>query len=191
MRKSKVAAAETRQRIVKGAADEFRRNGLAGTGLADLMGAALLTHGGFYKHFESKEQVAAEAIAHALNTMIDSLEADAAAAQHGNGLKAIFGRYLAPKHRDEPESGCALAALGSEIARSGEDIRHEATAGYKRLVETIARQLPSTTTEPSRDCATAIVSAMVGAVVLSRLVDDSALSNSLLKRTRQYLLAQS
>lgn len=190
MRKSKTEAAETRQRIVKAAADEFRRKGLAGTGLSELMAAASLTHGGFYKHFESKDHVAAEAIAHALNTMIDSLEEDAASAQRGNGLKAIFGRYLVPKHRDEPENGCALAALGSEIARSGGGIRHEATAGYKRLVEAISQQLSGSTSEQARDSATAIVSAMVGAVVLSRLVDDPTLSNALLKRTRQHLLSQ-
>ncbi|MDB5986818.1 MAG: hypothetical protein JWR16_1871 [Nevskia sp.] len=189
MRKSKAEAAETRRRIVKAAADEFRRKGLAGTGLSEIMAAASLTHGGFYKHFESKDHVAAEAVAHALTSMIDSLEEDAASAHRGSGLKAILVRYLAPQHRDEPENGCALAALGSEIARSGDNIRYEATAGYRRLVESIARQLPGSTTEQARDSATAIVSAMVGAIVLSRLVDDPALSNALLKRTRQYFLS--
>jgi TetR/AcrR family transcriptional repressor of nem operon len=186
MRKSKAETAETRTRIVQAAACEFRKHGFAATGLNELMAAASLTHGGFYKHFESKEQVAEEAIGYALTSMIDSLEEDAAEAPRSGGFKAVLGRYLEAEHRDEPENGCALAALGSEIARSGDGVRKKATAGYRRLVGVVASQLPGVNQEE----ATAIVSAMVGAIVISRLVDDPALSDAVLKRTRQHFLAK-
>ena len=108
MRKSREDAARTRKRIVSAAAAEFREHGVVATGLADLMNAAGLTHGGFYKHFVSKDQLVAEAFAEALDALIRRLT-DA-----GPGATAT---YLSDWHRDNPGEGCPLSAIGSELAR--------------------------------------------------------------------------
>src|SRR5262245_55975207 len=111
MRKSRAEAAETRRRIVRAAARRFREQGIAATGLADLMEAAGLTHGGFYKHFSSKDQLVAEATAEALGTLLEEMAALPT-------VGAAVAAYLSPRHRDNPASGCPLAALGGELARS-------------------------------------------------------------------------
>src|SRR5258707_3203845 len=105
MRKSREEAAQTRKRIVTAASEEFRKNGIVATGLNDLMKAADLTHGGFYKHFESKDQLVAEACAEAVEAMIERLTAA--------GSSAV-AMYLSTRHRDDPAVGCPLAAIGSE-----------------------------------------------------------------------------
>ena len=128
MRKSKEEAAETRKRIVTAAAGEFREHGIVATGLADLMKAAGLTHGGFYKHFESKDQVVAEACAEAVRVLMEKLEA---APSKGSAL----GSYLSIRHRDDPATGCPLAALGSELARSDEKTREAATEGFLKTCQ--------------------------------------------------------
>src|SRR5258707_8674779 len=107
MRKSREEAAQTRKRIVTAASEEFRKNGIVATGLNDLMRAAGLTHGGFYKHFASKDQLVAEACAEALKTILEML----AAAASEKGAAA----YLSTGHRDNPATGCPLSATGSEL----------------------------------------------------------------------------
>src|SRR3982074_3205929 len=131
MRKSREEAGQTRKRIVTAAAGEFRKNGVVATGLNDLMSAAGLTHGGFYKHFESKDQVIAEACAEAVRVLMEKLEA---APSRGSAP----GSYLSTRHRDDPATGCPLAALGSELARSDEATREAATEGFLRLVDILA-----------------------------------------------------
>src|ERR1700675_5069720 len=108
MRKWREEAAKTRKRIVTAAAGQFRKNGIVATGLADLMTAAGLTHGGFYKHFESKDQLVAEACAEAVEVLMGRLTAAASA-----GPGAAVAAYLSTVHRDNPEAGCPLAAIGS------------------------------------------------------------------------------
>src|ERR1043166_4580921 len=100
MRKSKQEAAQTRERIVEAASAEFRRNGVDGTGLADLMAAAGLTHGGFYKHFESKEQVVEEAFTAATDTMVEAMKRTMSASPGERGLQAMIAEYLSLRHRD-------------------------------------------------------------------------------------------
>src|SRR3954469_8038444 len=102
MRKSREEAAQTRKRIVTAAAGEFRKSGIVATGLNDLMKAAGLTHGGFYKHFESKDQLVAEACAEAVEALIEKVSAA------GPGAGAT---YPSPRHRDHPADGCPLAAI--------------------------------------------------------------------------------
>src|SRR3954466_4732429 len=102
MRKSKAEAAETRKRIVAVAAAEFRKNGIVATGLSDLMKAAGLTHGGFYKHFESKDQLIAEACAEAGRALVERVSANTA---KGSAVSS----YLSVRHRDNPAAGCPLA----------------------------------------------------------------------------------
>src|SRR3954468_7115102 len=101
MRKSREEAAQTRKRIVTAASGEFRKNGIVATGLSDLMKAAGLTHGGFYKHFDSKDQLVAEACAEAVDASIERMSAAGPMAA---------ATYLSPLHRDNPAEGCPLAA---------------------------------------------------------------------------------
>jgi TetR/AcrR family transcriptional repressor of nem operon len=174
MRKSKAEATETRKRIVTAAAGEFREHGIVATGLADLMQAAGLTHGGFYKHFESKDQVVAEACAES------ELEA---APSKGSAL----GSYLSTRHRDDPATGCPLAALGSELARSDAKTREAATEGFLRLVNVIAGKSGRVPPEVARRRALVAVSTMIGAVTMSRVVTDAELSADILREAQKSL----
>src|SRR5262245_32766488 len=133
MRKSREEAAQTRRRIVETASREFRKNGIAATGLKDLMKAAGLTHGGFYKHFESKDQLVAEACADAVDAPIASWGMEAQPTSND-----AVAAYLSTRHRDDPASGCPLAAIGSELSRTDKKTREAATEGFERLVAVLA-----------------------------------------------------
>jgi TetR/AcrR family transcriptional repressor of nem operon len=180
MRKSKQETAETRQRIVETAAAEFRREGIEGTGLSDLMAAAGLTHGGFYRHFDSKDDLVAEACAVALEAITERMAAAASKAGPG-GLTAVAARYLSPRHRDDPADGCALAALGSELARSSEPVRAAATEGYLKLVKIVEDQLDSVPPDVARARALSAVSTMIGALTMARIATDPDLSAAILE----------
>lgn len=180
MRKSKLETAQTRQRIVETAATEFRRSGINGIGIADLMSAAGLTHGGFYRHFESKDQLVAEAFA-----------ASAAVLRKGkgkgNGFKAAVSTYLSTTHRDNPSGGCPLAALGSELVRSEKATRIAATQAFVGLVDTIAAQLDELRPDVAKRKALVTVTTMIGALTMSRVVFDTKLSAEILQQTKKYL----
>ena len=171
MRKSREHAAQTRKRIVTTAAREFRENGIVATGLADLMKAAGLTHGGFYKHFASKDQLVAEATAEALNKGVDAM-ADQPT------IKAAMAAYLSCRHRDNPASGCPLPALAGELARSDRKARDAATAGFVRMRDILAGKAG---TADARRRALATVAMMIGAVTMSRVVTDPKLSDEILR----------
>jgi TetR/AcrR family transcriptional regulator, transcriptional repressor for nem operon len=181
MRRSKAEAFQTRERIVKTAASEFRRNGIAATGLSELMAAAGLTHGGFYRHFASKEQLAVEACGDALVSMTDGMAAK-------DDLAAVVNHYLSPRHRDCPESGCPLAALGSELGRADEPLRSAAADGYRRLVEVIASRLTHLPARAAQTRAMVIASSMIGAITVSRIVNGGAASEAVLSGMRKSIL---
>jgi TetR/AcrR family transcriptional regulator, transcriptional repressor for nem operon len=185
MRKSREEAAETRRHIVNTAAAEFRRNGIKATGLAELMAAAGLTPGGFYRHFESKEQLVAEACAQAVESIVR--EIDTWSHEKG-GLETVLTRYLSGEHRDHPEQGCPFASMGSELARSDDQTRRIATDGFVKLIEILAKR--STELKPSAAKARAvmILSALIGALMMSRVVTDTELSDTLLRQSRKQLL---
>jgi TetR/AcrR family transcriptional repressor of nem operon len=180
MRKSRQEAAQTRKRIIRTASGEFRRNGIVATGLNELMSAAGLTHGGFYKHFESKDQLVAEACAEAVETAIQ--ERLTAVASGGVGAAAA---YLSTEHRDNPAMGCPLAAMGSELARSNERARAAATAGFLKLVEIMTKQFGRTRPAAARRRALVAVATMIGALTMSRIVTDPKLSAEILKEAEK------
>jgi TetR/AcrR family transcriptional regulator, transcriptional repressor for nem operon len=179
MRKSKEEAAETRKRIVRAAAREFREQGIVATGLADLMKAAGLTHGGFYKHFASKDQLVAEATVAAMDSILEELSAHPT-------VNSVVAEYLSTRHRDNPASGCPLAALGDELARSDKKARAAATAGFVRLVDILAGK--ARTADVRRQALVAAVT-MIGAVTMSRVVSDSKLSAEILGAAKKNLVA--
>ena len=190
MRRSREEAAATRQRIVDTASHEFRENGIAGTGLSELMGAAGLTQGGFYKHFESKDQLVAEAIERSFDQVTgDFWAASIKGKSPDAAFRAIVDGYLSAKHRDHSAEGCPLSALGTELRRSGEQIAEVATEGMKQMIELIAEQLEAgVSPEQAKKRATAVLSAMVGGMVLARLANNVRLSGTILRDVKEFIL---
>jgi TetR/AcrR family transcriptional repressor of nem operon len=188
MRKSKQEASATRKRIVKVAAAEFCQKGIGGAGLSELMGAAGLTHGGFYRHFSSKDQIVAEACAAAAAAIVGRLATSVSKKAPQSGLKTVVASYLSAAHRDDPSDGCPLAALGSEIARCDEATRAAATEAFLRLVNVIAAQFGKTRPDIARRRALVAASTMIGALTMSRIVTDSTLSADILQQTEKHLV---
>jgi len=186
MKKSKLEAAETRRRIVKSAAAEFRRKGINNTGLNEVMAAAGLTHGGFYRHFASKDQLVAEACAAAM-VAAEKNQFSGCLGLRKVGLEAILTEYLSKNHRDNLSAGCVLAGLGSELARSDDRTRAAATAGFLKLVDAFAQQYRRTKHEIATQRALVAVSAMIGALTISRIVTDPKLSAAVLRQTKKHL----
>lgn len=191
MRKSRKESAETREKIVKAASQEFRRNGIEGTGLSELMATAGLTHGGFYNHFESKEQVVKESIAFGIDSMMESWRKTLLSEGPNKGLPTVISEYLSPALREDVAGGCPFAALATEMARSGDSVRQTTTEGFSKMIDLIASELPSSSRAAARKEALWMFSSMIGAVVMSRVVTDPALSDSILRETREHVLAAS
>ena len=188
MPKSRVETAKTRERIVKAAGAEFAANGISEAALARVMSAAGLTHGGFYRHFASKDQLVQEACGQTFLTLVASLELLVKGKPHEQALPLLVDRYVSRAHRDQPRTGCPLAALGSELARTDKRTRRTATEGFLQLSRLIAGHLETVPVLERAERSIAIVSAMVGAVTLARIASDSRLSDSVLVATRDYIL---
>ncbi|CAB3768942.1 TetR/AcrR family transcriptional regulator [Paraburkholderia humisilvae] len=187
MRKSRQEAAETRQRIVEAASNRFRLQGIGSTGLADFMGEAGLTHGGFYKHFASKEQVVQESVALAVDALRDKLHEASDAPPAGRGLKGIVDLYLSTEHRDNVMEGCPFVALSGELTRCSDEVRAVVTSGLTEVVELLVAQLPDMPVAAARKKAWVMLSTMVGALSIARMVNDDALSASILRDARKSL----
>src|ERR1700754_3959993 len=191
MKKSKVETAETRRRIVDVAARQFRLNGIQATGLNDLMAEAGLTRGGFYRHFESKDQLVAEACAKSFESMIASLENAASASESGGegtgSFQAIVDRYVSTDHRDNRAARCPLAAMGSELARADEGTRAVASEGLDDLVEMVTKWLGHAQPDAAQSRAVFAVAAMVGAVTMSRIIVDPNASSRVLQFVKEHL----
>ena len=188
MRKSRLETAETRTRIVQAASVEFRRNGIAGTGLADVMAAAGMTHGGFYKHFSSKEQIIEESVSLGATTLADTVAKRVDEASSGDALKNIINNYLSKEHVEDVGNGCTFVALASELARSSDAVRDETTEGFLRVVGLISEQLKNMSRAAAKKEAIVMLSAMIGAVTMARVVNDPALSATILNETKKQLL---
>ncbi len=177
----------THERIVETAARAIRRSGYGGTGVADIMKEAGLTHGGFYAHFDSREAMLAEAADRAGADGMDLLERVAAAAPPKQALKAMLRAYLSKEHVEGTETGCAVAALGSEMPRQSAKVRRAATRRIKEMIDLVARQLPDWGKPDAHAHALVTVATAVGALVLARAVDDPKLSNALRQAALDHL----
>jgi TetR/AcrR family transcriptional repressor of nem operon len=181
MKVTREAAAASRERILESAARLFRENGLDGIGVADLMKDAGLTHGGFYGHFASKDELKAEACARTLERSLGKWTR--IVQDERDPLAAIAKSYLSPRHRDNPGSGCALASIGGDVARQESPVRHAVTEGVKALVDVLASVTPGKSKAARRRAALAAYSSLIGALVLARAVDDAKLSEEILRAT--------
>jgi len=188
MKVTREQAAENRARIVQVASELFREKGFDGIGVADLMSAAGLTHGGFYGHFKSKDDLAAEACGLAAKS---SAERWAALIEKSNDpLAAIVNQYLSEKHRDTPGQGCPFAALGADAARETGAVRRAFTTGLTALTDILMAVLPRRSKAVQRQQALAMMAQMVGAMVLARAVDDAKLSRDILRAAVAQLSTQ-
>jgi TetR/AcrR family transcriptional regulator, transcriptional repressor for nem operon len=185
MKKSKAETAKTRQRIVEVASEAIRNKGIEATGVAEIMAAAGLTHGGFYRHFASKEELVTEAIALSRK---DYLAGTLTAADEGPAaLLKHFQDYVTPGHRDDMGSGCPLASNGSELVRSDARTRHNATEALRLWFGKAAPYMRSPDGKGKTEMAISIVTNMVGALTMARMVDDPELSDQILEATRKRL----
>ena len=180
MRKSRIETAETRKRIVATASRLFLTRGLAATGIADIMVAAGLTQGGFFRHFRSKGQLVAEANVAAFGQLMDMFERAIVGKPPTEALNTIVSLYLHQLQDKEPVYLCPLANLGSELRHSDERVKATTVDGYERLVRLVGQQTQQLGIAGHADVANAIVSTLVGAVTLSRLAPDPRTEETIL-----------
>jgi len=179
MRVSRVQAEENRQTVITVASRLFREHGFDGIGLKDLMEGAGLTQGAFYKQFASKEDLAAQASKRALESATHRWSV-AAAANPEDPLGAVIAFYLSMDHRGEKMDGCPVVALGSDAARQGVDVKASFEAGIREYLEILCSMIAGVDDEEINSKAMAVLSTMVGAVVLSRVVNDPDLAQAFL-----------
>jgi TetR/AcrR family transcriptional repressor of nem operon len=184
MRYDKGHKEQTRKRVLDVASARLRAQGIEATGVAGLMADAGLTHGGFYAHFKSKDDLVRAAIteAHARSRETWMKEAKAARVRGEDGLEAIVRRYLRAVHRDRPEAGCSVAALAQEVARNDPETRDVMAHAADEMAAIIASELPSSIPEEkARETAYAIFALLIGTLQLARVTTDKTLSASILQ----------
>jgi TetR/AcrR family transcriptional repressor of nem operon len=179
MRVSRAQAEENRQNVIDVASRLFRQHGFDGIGLKDLMEAAGMTQGAFYKQFASKEDLIAEASARALESATKRWS-NAVAANANDPLGAVIAFYLSNGHRKEKLDGCPLVALGADAARQSAEVKASFEAGIREHLRVLTRLLDEADNDEKHDKAMAVLSTMVGAVTLSRVVNDPRLAQSFL-----------
>jgi TetR/AcrR family transcriptional repressor of nem operon len=179
MRVSREQVLANKRAILEAAGRLFRERGFESVTVTDVMKSAGLTHGGFYGYFKSKDDLIAQALAEALGSTEP---------QRGD-LAGLAKRYLSPKHRDNFADGCPVAALATETIRQPGGARSEMTAGLKRQIEHLSRLAPGADEAHKRRAAIGNWAAMVGALILARMSDDSELSDEILSETRAWLAA--
>jgi TetR/AcrR family transcriptional repressor of nem operon len=176
MRVSREKAAENRARIVEAASRLFRESGFEAVSVDAIMNAAGLTHGGFYGHFRSKDELAAEAVARALERCVEQQS-------HHTNLSDLVLEYLSERHRADHANGCAIVALGADMARQ-RDARRWLTDHVRAQFDHFSRLLRNGPAAKRRKRAITMFAGMVGALTLARGVDDPVLSNEILAVAR-------
>lgn len=175
------------ERILSVAARAIRRSGYAGTGVADIMKEAGLTHGAFYAHFPSREAMLAGAVSRACAESAAALSGIVASLPAEQALKSMLQGYLSREHLEQIESGCPLAALGSETVRQAPEVRRSITQHTKAMVDLVARQSPDWGQPAAHERALLTIAAMVGTLMLARAVDEPTLSDNLREAALKYL----
>lgn len=177
MRVSRERMAENRIRILDSASRLFRDKGFDAVTVAEVMNAAGMTHGGFYGHFSSKDDLVAQTLAHALKP----------GAGRRVDVEAYIDSYLSPRHRDNPAKGCPTAALVAETRHQSPAARAAITDGFRSQIDRLGTAFPDMDEAGRRRAAVASWAAMVGAVILARAIDDPALSDEVLEQTRAWI----
>ena len=191
MKVSKAQAAENREGIVDAAARLYREKGLDGVGVAEITRDAGLTHGGLYRHFESKDALAREACLRAFEwtiTPLDGLESSEVDGAPATRLRALVHGYLSATHRDHPGEGCPAAALAADAARAGPEMSEVFAQGVERNIQRFMSVLQGDDAA-KRTQTIVTLSSMVGALVLARATaaGNPALSEEILASLREQL----
>jgi len=189
LRLTKQQAEQNRRLIAETASRMFRLQGLENVAVADVMRESGFTHGGFYNHFKSKDELAAEAIGSAFDVAANDLSEKLASEKHPKeSLSSFVARYLSPHHRDTKSGGCPAPALSADAARNGKAVQTAFVKGIETYLDVIAAHMDGDEQE-ARQQAVALFSGLVGAIMLSRAVkkSDPALSDELLSSTRKSL----
>ena len=173
MRRSREDTARTRRRAVEAAAQLFRERGIDPVSVGDVMARVGMTAGGFYRHFENKEALAAEACAAAF---------EGSALAHARSAEELLRGYLSKAHRDTPAAGCPMPALVSDMARQPAAVRSAYASGVRDALARIREVAPGANSRTRL----ALVAGMVGALALARAVGDEQLSAAMLRETRRF-----
>jgi TetR/AcrR family transcriptional repressor of nem operon len=180
--------AEVRQRIVKDAALRVRGEGLTGAAVAAVMRDAGLTHGGFYKHFASKDDLLAESVQEAFKSFIDKLVQVAEQSSPGEAWKSIVTCFLSLEHCDDPEHGCPVTALAPELTRADRTLRAQVVADIVSYKNRMTPFMPGRQTSEKESAFFVIFSTMIGALQIARTLPDRAVKEKVLATARDFLL---
>ena len=190
MRYTQTHREETHRKLLKVAAAALRNKGPDRLGVADVMKAAGLTHGGFYAHFKSKDALLSETLAEIfaqsqrrVGRMLEGLPPK-------HALATYIDFYVSTRHRDDPSNGCPITALNSDLPRQSRKFRSTFESGVNRLSDLLARLIDDARVPDAKRIAPAILAAMAGAVALSRTISDQQLSDDLLASTRAGIKAR-
>jgi TetR/AcrR family transcriptional repressor of nem operon len=175
---------------VRKASVRLREKGAHGIGVADLMKEAGLTHGGFYAHFDSREALLVEAFAYAMDRSMAHWRKTADETPPEKRLAMIVESYLTTMHRDDPGRGCAVPALGADIARESPKTRKAFAAKLEQMIDMIADQIPDLPRKAARKQASATLATMMGSMVLSRIAGNGEFSDEILAAGREAALAR-
>src|SRR6266700_510101 len=190
MRYSREHKLETHTRSVKKAAVLLREKGAHGIGVADLMKEAGLTHGGFYAHFDSREALVIEAFAYAMDRSTERWRKIAEQTPPDKRLATIVQSYLTPVHRDDPGHGCAVPALGAEIARESPKTRKAFASKLEQMIDMMADQIAGVPRKTARKRAVATLATMMGTLVLARIAGNGEFSDEILGAGREAVLGR-
>ena len=180
--------AEVRQKIVKDASRRVRVQGLSGAAVAAVMHDAGLTHGGFYKHFTSKDELLLESLSEGFEQIADSLTQAAQRSQPGTAWKTIVKAYLSPEHCDHAEAGCPLAALAPELARVDKPMKPRVVEQLTSYKNRILPFMPGRRAADKERAFIAIFSTMLGAIGIARIMPDPRARARVLATARRFLL---
>ena len=187
-RRSAADKAETHEHILRQASRAFRSHGAA-VGIGEVMKELGLTRGGFYRHFESKDELLIAAITLSLEEMGDKFERIATKAEPGKQLEAIITAYLSTEHLQHPETWCTLASLAPELGRQPAAVRKRLDGALAAYNERMAQFMPGETIEDRRRTFLILFPAMAGSIALMRSFGDKASRDRVLAITREYYLA--
>jgi TetR/AcrR family transcriptional repressor of nem operon len=186
-RRSAADKAETHERIIERASRAFREYG-SGVGIGEVMKELGLTHGGFYRHFQSKDDLLVEAIARSLDEVAERFDKIAQSAAPGKQLEAIITAYLSAEHLRHPETWCALATLAPDIGRQPVAVRKRVDGALQRYMGRMSKYMPGASEDERRRNFVILFSGMSGAMALTRACGDKAMRERVLGTTRDYYL---
>ena len=179
---------ETRQKIVKDASRRVRAEGVTGAAVSTVMRDAGLTHGGFYKHFASKDELLMESVSEAFEETADHLVQVGERSQPETAWKAIVKAYLSPEFCDHAEYGCPLTALAPELARADKATKAQTFEELKKYKSRILPFMPGQRTADKERAFFSIFSTMIGAIEIARMLPEPAMREKVLASAREFLL---